>query len=252
MSDRSTVVYYYDGSYDGFLCCVFESFSEKEQPAAIFDMYSTDQLSLFGAKQIETDRKLAERVRVSIPNKMGLEAQDLLEKAFLTRIPERELCMLRFMRLGYKVGRSVCSRMTEPAVDVLLKAVKHLEREAHLYLGFVRFSECGGVLISEIEPKNNILPVIAPHFLSRFSGENFMIFDRTNKVALMYKDGEHVFIHADQIELPAESPEELEYRAMWRTFYDTIGIEGRRNENCRRTHMPKRYWKQMTEVQHLV
>ena len=79
-----------------------------------------------------------------------------------------------------------------------------------------------------------------------------MIFDRTNKVALMYKDGEHVFVHADQIELPPESPEELEYRAMWRTFYDTIGIEGRRNENCRRTHMPKRYWKQMTEVQHLV
>ena len=252
MSDRSTVVYYYDGSYDGFLCCVFESFSEKKQPAAIFDMYAADQLSLFGAKQIETDRKLADRVRISIPDKMGLEAQDLLEKAFLTCLPEKELCMLRFMRLGYKIGRSILSRMTEPAVDTLLKAVKHLEREAHLYLGFVRFSECGGVLISEIEPKNNILPVIAPHFLNRFSGEDFMIFDRTNRVALMYKDGEHVFVHADRIELPPESPEELEYRAMWRTFYDTIGIEGRRNESCRRTHMPKRYWRQMTEVQHLV
>lgn len=252
MSDRSAVIYYYDGTYDGFLCCVFESFAEKEQPAAIFDINTADQLSMFGAKFIETDAARAERVRVSIPKKMGLEAQDLLEKAFLTCLPDRELHMLSFMRLGYKIGRSICSRMTDPVVDKLLKAVKHLEREAHLYLGFVRFAECGEVLISEIEPKNNLLPVIAPHFLNRFSGEDFMIFDRTHKAALVYRDGEHGFLYADKIELPPESPEELQYRAMWRTFYDTIGIEGRRNESCRRTHMPKRYWRTMTEVSHLV
>ena len=252
MSDRAAVIYYYDGTYDGFLCCVFESFAEKEQPAAILDMHRADQLSMFGAKFIETDSARAERVRVSIPKKMGLEVQDLLEKAFLTCLPEREMHMLRFMRLGYATGRGICSRMTEPAVDKLLKAVKHLERVGHLYLGFVRFAACGDVLIAEIEPKNNILPVIAPHFLNRFSGEDFMIFDRTNKVALLYKDGEPAFLHAEHIELPPESPEEAAYRAMWRTFYDTIGIEGRRNESCRRTHMPKRYWRTMTEVSHLV
>lgn len=252
MSDRSTVIYYYDGSYAGFLNCVFESFAEKEMPVAICDVNKADQLSMFGAKYIETDLQRAERVRVSIPKKMGLEARDLLEKAFLTCMPERELNMLRFMRLGYQVGRGICGLMTDPTVDCLLKAVKFLDRESHLYLGFVRFSECGEVLIAQIEPKNSVLPVIAPHFLNRFSGEDFMIFDRTHKMALLYKDGEHGFLHADKIELPTESPEEQEYRAMWRTFYDTIGIEGRRNENCRRTLMPKRYWKEMTEVRHLV
>ena len=245
----SDVIYYYDGTYDGFLCCVFESFAEKEDPAAILDFHEAEQGSLFGGKYIDTDPVRAERVRVSVPNKMGLEAQDLLEKAFLTCLKDREKCMLRFMRLGYKTGRGICSRMTDPAVDTLLKAVKHLEREAHLYLGFVRFAECGHVLISEIEPKNNVLPVIAPHFLARFSGEDFMIFDRTHKTALLHKNGEYSFIHADRIELPPESPEEQHYQAMWRTFYDTIGIEGRRNEICRRTHMPKRYWRMMTEVQ---
>ena len=79
-----------------------------------------------------------------------------------------------------------------------------------------------------------------------------MIFDRTNKMALIYKDGEPSFLRAEKIELPPESPEEQQCRAMWRTFYDTIGIEGRRNELCRRTHMPRRYWKDMTELQHLV
>ena len=252
MSDRPTVIYYYDGTYAGFLSCVFESFSEKEIPAGIFAADTADQTCLCGATYIETDRQRAERVRVSIPKKMGLEAEDLLERAFLTCMPQRELHMLEFMRLGYQVGRRVCSMLTDPTVDRIEKAVKFLGREAHLLLGFVRFSECGDVLIAQIEPKNNVLPVIAPHFISRFSGEDFMIFDRTNKMALIYKDGEPSFLRAEKIELPPESPEEQQCRAMWRTFYDTIGIEGRRNELCRRTHMPRRYWKDMTELQHLV
>ena len=216
MSDRTTVMYYYDGTYNGFLSCVFESFAEKETPAAILPVDEADQTCLFGAKYIETDLRRAERVRVSIPKKMGMEAQDLLERAFFTCMPEKELRMLEFMRLGYKVGRG--------------------------------FAEYGDVLIAQIEPKNSVLPVIAPHFINRFSGEDFMIFDRTHKLALLYKDGATEFLQAEHIELPPESPEEEKFRAMWRTFYDTVGIEGRRNDLCRRTHMPKRYWNRMTEM----
>ena len=168
MSDRTTVMYYYDGTYNGFLSCVFESFAEKETPAAILPVDEADQTCLFGAKYIETDLRRAERVRVSIPKKMGMEAQDLLERAFFTCMPEKELRMLEFMRLGYKVGRGVCGRLTEPAVDKITKAVQFLEREAHLYLGFLRFAEYGDVLIAQIEPKNSVLPVIAPHFINRF------------------------------------------------------------------------------------
>ena len=90
MSDRPAVIYYYDGTYMGFLSCVFESFAEHEDPVSICAADAADQTALFGAKYIETDRKRAERVRVSIPKKMGLEAQDLLERAFLTCLPQRE------------------------------------------------------------------------------------------------------------------------------------------------------------------
>ncbi len=251
MSDGPTVIYYYDGTYMGFLSCVFESFAAHEIPVAICPADAADQTALFGAKYIETDRERAERVRVSIPKKMGLEAQELLERAFLTCLPEKEKHMLAFLRLGYRVGRPVCGMLTDPVVHRIDKAVRFLEREAHLLLGFLRFSEYGDVLIAQIEPKNSVLPVIAPHFIARFSGEDFMIFDRTHKLALVYRDGEPALLHADAIELPPESPDEQRCRAMWRTFYETVEIEGRRNPVCRRTHMPKRYWKNMTELQHL-
>lgn len=71
MSDRPDVIYYYDGTYMGFLSCVFESFAEHEDPVSICAADAADQTALFGAKYIETDRKRAERVRVSIPKKWG-------------------------------------------------------------------------------------------------------------------------------------------------------------------------------------
>ena len=35
MPDTSNVIYLYDGSYDGFLCCVFDSVYRRELPQDI-------------------------------------------------------------------------------------------------------------------------------------------------------------------------------------------------------------------------
>ena len=72
----------------------------------------------------------------------------------------------------------------EAIVAPLLKAEKHLLREAHLLQGFVRFADVGGPLVAVITPKNYILPFIAEHFAMRYDREQFMIFDKTNKAAL--------------------------------------------------------------------
>ena len=46
MPKRTDIAYLYDGSYEGFLCCVFESFENHEIPSDI--LAETDaQLSLF-------------------------------------------------------------------------------------------------------------------------------------------------------------------------------------------------------------
>ena len=41
--------------------------------------------------------------------------------------------------------------------------------------------------------------------------------------------------------------EELEWRRLWRSFFNTIAIEGRINPKCQATHLPKRYRHVMTE-----
>ena len=54
------VVFQYDGSFDGFLCCVFESYVHKEFPIAF---YSDEEcFSLYSVRSILTVPEHARRV----------------------------------------------------------------------------------------------------------------------------------------------------------------------------------------------
>lgn len=47
--------------------------------------------------------------------------------------------------------------------------------------------------------------------------------------------------------MPLPDREEQDFRDLWRVYYNTIEVPGRHNPKCRMSHMPKRYWKYMTE-----
>ena len=40
-----------------------------------------------------------------------------------------------------------------------------------------------------------------------------------------------------------------EMEDLWKSFYNTIGIKGRKNDRCRMNFMPKKYWKYILEVE---
>lgn len=248
MSAWTQVVYLYDGSFAGFLSCVFDSYVYKEAPAA-FRNPEGEQTLLWPERAVETDEAHAKRVCRSLGEKLGAEGLQLVERGFLTCLPEKELHLWQLIRFGYETGRTAVKHLADSRVDMLRKAVQHLEGEAHLYKGFVRFSDQEGVLIAQIEPKNRVLPLMRPHFCNRFAGENFIIYDRTHKETLLHRPGQCVLLSMDALELEQPGQEELAYRRLWRRFYDAIAIEGRENPKCRMTHMPKRYWTMMTEFQ---
>lgn len=245
------VLYVYDGTFDGFLCCVFESVYEREVPLDILPACQAP-LSLLEQKHIVTNLQKAKRVFTSIPQKISEEGLDLIQTVFLSCLPQKELLMLRFLHRGYQEGSRILCMLGDKDVAPLLKAAKHLHGEAHLLKGFVRFSDYDGALAAVITPKNFILPFIASHFIQRYAKENFLIFDRTNKAALVWEKGVKQIIALDNIAFPQASPAEEQYRALWKHFYNTVAIEARTNPRCRMTHMPKRYWENMLEVQDLL
>lgn len=245
------VVYLYDGSLPGFLCCVFESVYTKQIPSFIWKA-GEEQPTLMAQKYIDTDQVKAKRVYKSIPIKMSEEALTLIQDVFLSCLKDKEIKMLNFLLLGYKEGKSVTKMLGHNDVAPLLKAQRHLLHEAHLYTGFVRFADYGGTLAATISPKNFVLPYFTNHFVGRYSGEDFVIFDDVHKAALIYKDRKTQITAVENMTFLEESEEEQNYQKLWKQFYKTIAIKERINPNLRRNNMPKRYWAHMTEMKELL
>lgn len=248
MPYTTDVSYLYDGTFDGFLCCVYESMYEGEAP---FEIVREDeaQPTLFVQKTIMTDSEKAARVYASITTKINARAEELVRNVFLSCVRERERMILRFLLMGYKRGAQTTFLLSHPAVAPMLAAERGLLGEAHLLKGFIRFSDVGNALVTTITPKNFVLPYLAPHFCTRFMCEDFLIFDKTHKAALVYREHHAEVVALERLIMPPANEVELQYRALWKRFYDTISIAARENSRCRSTHMPKRYWANMTEFQ---
>jgi probable DNA metabolism protein len=247
MSDWPLVNYQYDGSFAGFLSCVYDSFTYHEAPAA-FSSEAETPISLYPTRWVETDLAHAKLVYASWKQKISPEAQALAADGFLTCMPQRELIIYNFVALGYRVGPGVVHWLTDDRVAPLLRGVQQLKNEAHLLKGFLRFADYGDFLAGRICPKNRVLPLLRPHFCARYNTEHFLIFDEAHQEALFYRPNQWKLLSLTALELPEISRTEAGFQALWQKFYDTVAIEERRNPKLRMQNVPKRFWSNMVEL----
>jgi len=230
------------------MCCVYESYYQKELPSVIFT-HNEKQATLFPVKEIKTDILSAEKVEKSIIKSISQEAFKLVRLCYFSNTKNREIIILNFLRMGYKIGPTVTSKLADDTVHSITKTAKNVSRESGYYLEFLRFSDYNGALVAIIEPKNFILPMIINHYCDRFPSEQFLIYDETHNYAIIHQNGKGIIIPLENLELPKACDKEKKYRELWKMFYNTIAIEGRINPKRQMNNMPKRYWKHLTEFQ---
>ncbi len=240
-------VYRYDGTWPGFLCCVFECFERREAPAGI-EGEEGGQQSLYPARRVPTDPEKARRVARWLETGLGGEVSALAREGFLSSLPQKEMHLLRLLLLARKMGPGAAAAYGDASVAALRAAVYGMQQEAHLLTGFVRFVEHGGVLTATVSPKHQVLQRLGPHFSGRFPGERIVIYDDTHGLALWCRGGKWGVVRAE-VRFPPPDAGEEQWRGLWKAFYRAVAIAGRDNPECRRTHMPKRYWKHMTEME---
>lgn len=239
------VCYRYDGTFQGFLTCVFESYAHHEPPMA-FRLFDDDP-TLFDEREVTMDAAHAQRVYRVLGGRVSPAFQDLIERAFLTCLPQKEMDLYELIRRGLSEGDRVRRDLSDPVMARVTLALTKMGTEWDHLKGFVRFSELDGVLAGEIEPKNRVLPLLGPHFAGRFSGEQLALYDRTHKELLLCAGGRWTITAAKDFSLGRAGEEELSYRSLWRKYFSAVAIEGRTNPKCQSTHLPKRYRHVMTE-----
>ena len=242
------VVYLYDGSFPGFLCCVFESFVQHEIPFAVFTP-QRETPTLYPVREIPTDPARARRVYTSFRPRLGPQSARLVTRGFCSGEEDKELRLLRFLHLGYALGPGAVQRMGHPDVAPLYAMNKSLDWEQDKFQGFVRFEEHGGMLCGVIHPKNHILPLLQGHFCARYPEEDFLIYDASHQSVLLWQDHKAQLLQlAQPLELPPPDAREQMLQQMWKQFYDTLAISQRRSEQGRMTHCPKRFWGDLVEL----
>lgn len=237
--------YRYDGTFAGFLTCAWDALEGGTEPSAF--LLPGDGATLWEERQVAADQGRARRLYAALSRRVSPAFQKIIARGFLTCLPEKELALLTLIRRGLREGDRVRLDLSDPVMARVNLALTKMWTEWDHLKGFVRFSELDGVLVGEIEPKNRVLPLLAPHFAARYSGERLALYDRTHHEIFLSDRGRWKLLPAEDFRMGPAGSGERACRAMWRRYYDTIAIEGRTNPKCQSTHLPKRYRHVMTE-----
>lgn len=240
--------YIYDGSFDGLLTVIWHHYY-TDRAAGIFTADRYQPSFLQGSMEIETQPAKADRVYQAIRYKISKYDLRSVYRAYLSCDPEKEMKILRYVVLGFRQGHRTSSLHGDPAVADLQGILKKISREQERMMQFVRFSVMeDDILYARVEPDNDCVELIAPHFCDRFHNERFIIHDVGRDKALIGCKGRWLISAFTQERAPAVSDEERNYRRLWKQYFDNIAILERTNTRCQNNFIPDRYRKHLTEI----
>ena len=136
-------------------------------------------------------------------------------------------------------------------VNETLKQSLYVSRENHKFKGFTRFKKMNNeIYYAEINPTNNILPLLSNHFRARLKSEYWIIKDVNRNLYSLYDKESFIIVSGDEFKINDFnlSDDEDKFLSLWKEFYNTVGIKERKNDRCRMNFMPKKYWKYIVEM----
>ncbi|QGU94758.1 DUF4130 domain-containing protein [Clostridium bovifaecis] len=245
------ICYIYDGSFEGLLTCIYEAYYNKENPEEILKKEEFIPNLLTKEVYIKSDMNKFSKVYEAIKLKVSPVSLKYVFYVYLSDINGSSNLIYNYVRLGFKLGKNVDLYLHDNRVLKIHMIVKKVTSEFHRMLGFVRFKDIDNkFLYAPIEPDHNITALITPHFTERLRSENFIIHDLKREVASIYdKNGWSITSLPKEygLRLLYENENGL-YETLWKEYFKSTTIENRLNPKLQKMHMPKRYWKFLTEL----
>lgn len=254
------ILFTYDKTFDGLLSCVFFAYEQKKFPDAILS--DTDSKPLFIDEQyyVVTEKEKSLRVWTALEKKLSKIARNMMLSVWLAELPETEMLLFRYIRKNIDHPRGVEMNFGDDDVLRIKEIAQKVAKEAEQLRQFVRFQETAdGVYFAPVSPRYNVLSLIVAHFKERYAGQQWIIYDTNRNVGLFYDTrsvNEVMFSRKDLMKLKIGklgddklSADEAFFQEMWREYFQSTTIKERINLKLQRQHMPKRYWKYLTEMQ---
>lgn len=248
MSDGRNLICTFDGTFDGFLSVVYYTVKNRIRPVCICKDDSVQTLIECEIVFVKTDLSKSEQVRNTVMDIMGYEGFKRAYYVFLNSHEDSLMTSYTYLLYGLKYGKKTYHYMSVPDINRAYELERQVVSEVSRMKGFLRFGVMeGGVEYAPMEPENDILSLLMPHFADRLKNIPFVIHDLLRQKAGVYAKGSWFITDAEELAPPKISDDEKTYRALWKKFYDTICIRERTNLKLQTNMMPKKYRKHITE-----
>lgn len=250
------MIFLYDGTYDGLLSVIFETYRIKARPTRILP--ETDwRGSLFEKPLVVATRAdWAKRVKAGLIRKTSPNAEKMLYRSLLSEQPDVEMLIYDFVHRAMASAINWEGNFLDDTVVKLKKIDKKMGREIHRMHAFVRFQQTrDDIFYSVIEPDFDVLPLIIDHFEKRYPAQRWLIYDSRRHYGMFYdleKTEAITFTEKDHLRLRQLSASILEsgetdYQRAWQTYFTNTNIPERKNMKLHLQHVPRRYWKYLVE-----
>ncbi len=245
----------YDGSFDGFLSCVFVAYDQKITSPVIRKEYQTNNQLFTINETIITNRQKANRVWEGFKSRTKPNEQRGFFKAFLSEIKGVENTLFSYMRTIFSNPINQHIDFGNKDILKITQVAKMVDREKHRMEAFVRFQLTkDDIYTSTVSPDFNVLPLIVKHFKDRYADQKWLIYDTNRKYCIFY---DLTSVEIITLEEPAKilpnqiqniyKKQEVDFQKLWSTYYNSVNIKSRKNTKLHVQHLPKRYWKYLTE-----
>ncbi|MDZ4078782.1 UdgX family uracil-DNA binding protein [Hydrocarboniphaga sp.] len=164
------------------------------------------------------------------------------------RDPQRHALLYRLLwRLAHGEPR-LLDIITDDDVVRARAWAKSVGRDLHKMKAFVRFREVQReneepVFVSWFEPEHDIVKLVAPFFMRRFSGMHWSILTPDRSA---HWDGET--LRFDRGASRSDAPDGDALEQLWRQYYRSIFNPSRLKVTAMKSEMPMKYWKNLPEA----
>lgn len=266
--------YVYDGSVEGLLSAIFAAAAAHDREADIIRDGEVQARLGQDVILVPTNYAHARRIQRTLVCAHGSEAFEAVYLAALSDEPDVPLIIQRFVMYALQMQnpcrccakKATCDRPCQmpqtsslindignPLVWQLRKTVRSVINERHQMLQFLRFEHReNDVWFARCNPNASVVPLLMRHFAGRFNTERFVIYDENHGLSGIYDGRTISYVNSDNVNVPPAADDEADAQEAWRRYWHSITIAQRYNPELQRQFMPKRFWRNITEMQDLM
>lgn len=252
------VVFYYDKTFEGLLTAIFDAYSRKIFPEKLLKEGDIEPMFTDERYTVITQEKNASRVWAALEKKLSKIACNMLTHVWLSEEEGSDDLLFRYIRKTLDSKESIEMNFGDQDVLNVHKTARRVSHERHYLVMFVRFQKAADdIYFAPVSPVCNALPLAINHFADRFSDQKWVIYDIKRNYGFYYDlhsvteitlDNMDNFLEGKLDEKLMAEDEKL-FQELWKGYFKSMTIKERINLKLQRQHMPKRFWKLLTEKQ---